>query len=467
MSAPPENAPQVLPRPTALTWAVVALSALYGFFVLVRPAWGLTFCMDDWEQLTRLRQTPWPARWLAIAMEHWPPIMWVLLDVKDRLFGVHHDPFLVWSLCAHVLNVALLARLLHLRTGSEPAAAIAAAAFGLTTHAREVVWWQSCSSWIPGFSLALLGFIALERHRHGRSIVPAALAALLAPMAIGAGIVVGPALAVEAALVLPAGRRLRAAGAVLLAWGLYLALFAFARSGHAVDLYPREGEHVLRALQFFADMIGSGYLGGLVLSPMGRAAHHGLTFALLYAAGIGGALVFSGSEVRRRIISAHVYLGLCFAIVAVSRWSFPPGQATSSRYQYFPALTWTTLVAFGVAAAWRASKRQTLVAAVVALAVLAVGHAGTAFADRQPYSPPIRALHPAYLDRLERAVASAKGPVFDAPLPFPVTQRTTHVSHVLALRAPGLRATYTNVRAAETVAPFLADPVLVDLAREP
>lgn len=461
--APDEASPRAA---TPWIWLVVASSAVYSFFVLVRPAWGLTFVMDDWENLYRVRAGTWPARYFAGQMEHWSPIFWIVFDVRDHLFGLDHDLYLLSNWAVHVLDVALLAHLLRARTGSEPAGALAAAAFGLSTHAREVLWWSSCSSFGTCLAVMLLGFWMLERHRHGGRLAPVALAAFLAPMCMGPGLALGPGLVVEAALVLPRERRARSVLVIGLAWLAYVALFFLAVPRGRPNFFPRDGSELLLALRFMADMLGTGMLGGLFLAPMGSAPRS-LAPALLYAVMVMAGLVLLDRDARRRIVGSHVQLGAYACMLGLTRWSFGPEQATSSRYQYCAVIAWTTLLALGLAPIWRRSPRTTAGVATLLLAALALGHAQAARADRGPYSPAVRAAHPEVIAHLRSAVLGAKAPVFDAGVPYPLAQASTRVAHMAWILAPGNTTVFTNARTPETVEPFLTDPVLRELPWRP
>jgi hypothetical protein len=457
--------PEATKRAPLWTAGAVLVSALYALVTLLLPARGLTFLWDDWQLLARLAHDAHP--WLAPVNEHWKPLYVALFQLEHAAFGGNHTFFLATTFVLHVANVWLLAILLGQRTGDERAAALAAAAFGLTTTYREVLWWAGLGGLALAFAIVVLGFLAFERARE-RESTPWLLVALatvfLAPLAFGSGLALGPALALEGWFLAPSSRRRRLALLPLVPWILYLACYAWVAP-------PATGESVVRSLPrsavFAVDALGLGVVGRNLLVPLpeepASLERLGAALALAYVAVVAAA-AFAFPEERRRLLLAQAFLALLIAPVALTRAHEPPIAAAWSRYQYFPAIAWTTTLALLLTPAFRRESRLAL-AALPLLTVLAFGHARAASEDRRPFAPPPRRDHPEFLRRLASAVAGARGPVYDARLPALLVQPDMNVraSDVLEALAPDLHPAWTRKLTEASWEPYESDPVVARL----
>jgi hypothetical protein len=444
------------------TAAVVFLSALYSAVFVLVPTRALTLFMDDWLLLQREVVTPWPRRWAAMINEHWSPISLAVIDLERVLFGVHAFPYLVVSWAFHVANVFLLARLVRERTGDERVAALAAAAFGLSTAYREALWFLAPIYLILGLTTSILGFLALERHRRegGRaSLALVAASTFAAPLAFGGGLVLAPALAAEALLLDAGAARRRVIAAAFAGLGAYLALYALFAIPDAYFL-AKNAQSFALAARYAVDFVGAGMVGTFFLGPVGGEAHAGPVLAATYAVAVSALALFLPRPERRRLLAAQVHLLLIVLPVAATRWWFR--NPTQSRYEYLLVIPWTTTLAFALAASRRRFPRLDLAAGLV-LALLAVGHARAAADDRSAYAPATRAGDRALVDRLVAvlpAAAKAGAPLYDAPLPPSLGLKGTRVSHLMDVAGRSGTILWTRSRTRETVAPYLGDPLL-------
>jgi hypothetical protein len=455
-------------RAPAHPWlaAATAIAAVYSLVVLVLPTRGLALMGEDWEFLFRVARTPWPGRWIDVAMDHWSPLFFALLELKVRLLGAGSFPFVVWAWANHVLNLYLLGRLALSRTGDERAAAVATALFGVTTQYRAVIWWGfTMTGWAPAFTVTLLGLFAFDRYRKtGRGLVAACAAVFVAPLFMGSGLALGPALALDA-LSLPKKPRRRALGALAVAIALYAAIYVPAQAtSERPKLFPRDAHEVGLAAVYAAKVAGMASAGGVLLAPVEVSADRGVLFLALYVGLVAAAIATAAPEERWGIASLQGILVTVSALIGATRWGFDPIHAAESRYTYPAAMVWVVTLAFLLRAALRRSPRETLGLAAVVLPLLALAHAQAAHDDSGRYSPRTRRDHPIVLAHFVAAVERATGPVYDAHLPDAIVSPATPASCVYALLVPNGKAVFTNWRTPATLAPYTSDPVLEAVA---
>ncbi|MBI3724121.1 hypothetical protein HY251_09245 [bacterium] len=461
-------------RRRALIASPVVASAAYSFLVLLLPARGLTFFWDDWLHLARLAREPAPGRWLAPFQEHWEPLFFLLFDLEHGAFGANHTFFLATTWLIHVVNVFLLSRLLAARTGDERLAAIGAAAFGLTTTYREVLWWAELGAMALTFAIVVLGFLAFERARRGerRFLVLALVAVFTAPLGFSSGLALGPALAAEGWLLAPRERRTALALAPLGAWLLHLAVYALAAQGAPETVahrLPQDASALGSALLLGSNAIGLGVVRRNFVPHVEDGVGSGAGLALAWFAAVVAVAPRLSPGGRRRLVLAQVFLLLLVAPIAATRHAMPPIAGAWSRYQYLPAIAWTSTLALALAPALRRAPRLVLSLAAGGLVALALAHAVAARDDERPFTPTARRPHLALLHRLEAAVRGAPGPVYDAPVSIRVgafgerNAPVSRASDLLAVIAPETSASWTRERTPASLAPLEADPELAPL----
>ncbi len=437
----------------------VAVGILVALVLLVLPMRGATFLWDDWCFLGRALHDPWPRRWLEPEGDHWSPMLFALLELEFRVFGPRHVLFMLLTVAIHALNVFLLERLLAQRTGDAVAGALGATAFAVAVVYREVIWWAELAGLALALTTVLLAFLELQSAGtrgsvSRRTIATVALATFLAPCLHGMGLALGPALALEALVVLPAAGRGRAVLAIATSWVLYLAILREVRLPAATRL-PHDLAESKLAAAWFVSALGEGVAGGALLLP-GSSALGGAVGAALYAAAVGLiACCLEGRE-RRSVLLAQVLPILVLAMVSLKRWS--PGALisaaasgpTASRYEYLPVVGWTVAFSHAIATGLRARPRATGALAGLLLALLAWGHAGRVRND-----PRIRQRNQEgeFIGHLVRAATSAKGPVFDALL-----SDNTRASQLVSVLAPDASVIWTEVATRASLAPYERDP---------
>ena len=261
---------------SALVWLLVpvVLSAIYSFVVLELPARGLTFFLDDWQNLRRFGQgVPLFAALSTPKNEHWNPLFMGFLGLEHAVFGTQHDLYLLATWAIHVLNVFLLTLVLRGRLEDPRVAALGAATFGLADQYREVLWWAELGGMALGLTTILVGFLAMERSRRSGSLVwtvVAAAAALLAPCWIAFGVALGPALLLETFFLEQGARRRTSLAIVGGGLAAYLGLYAVFASRSAGVYFPRVLSEWVLAGKFAVNLVGAGMVGRFFLNPGGE-----------------------------------------------------------------------------------------------------------------------------------------------------------------------------------------------------
>ncbi len=445
------------------TTLAVVLSVLLAVHCYVLPTRELTFLWDDWALLEKCISKPAPARWFAPHMEHWLPAFTALFDAEYRLFGPDAWAFVIVGVLLHLANVVLLATLLRARGHEDGVAAVATAAFGLSTVYREVLWWPTCTSIVIILASVLVGLHTLERAREGgpRWVAAAALVAFVAPAFHGLGLVVAPLLAAEAALALPEGRRRRAAGAILAGLGAYLLLYACFGPARVPARLPATFDELRAATTFLCYGLGVGLVQLGFLVPGAPTPGAAVALSAAYVAIAGVALSFASPRARARVLVAHAFALAALGSVAAARWWWwQPMAMASSRYQYVPAIAWTFLIAAVLDAVAPHRRRLACGAGAALVLLLAAGGVRAAANEPRICAPRFRKDHADFVARLVSATTAAHRPVYDAPLPVAFPDRA---SVLVAIVAPGSRVEWTAAATAESTAPYRADPYLAAL----
>jgi len=414
----------------------VLIAAVYAFFVLLLPARGMTFYWDDWLILDRLAREPRPASWFVPHNQHWAPVAFALIDLEHALFGARHFLYLgvLWAL--HVGDVLLLALLLRAHTQDARAAAIAAALFGTASIWREALWFVTDTPIVLCFFFTLAGFLATARDREEPRLrwkIAACAAIPLAAMSWGGGIALGPALALEASALAPGGERFRRALPAAATWSAFALLYTFVAGRSAGGFLAKTPEQLRGAWLFLVEVIGLG-------------------FALGYAALVALAAFTLPDKERKRLLLVHAWLALLLLPMALTRWYHNDREhnplAAASRYQYLPALAWTTLVALLL----RQRSRPVFGAAALAVLLLAIGHARAAREDRGAFAPWGWRQHGGeWVRALEQAARSGRGPLYDArPPAYVADPREMTASRMVPVIAPDAAPVWTSTRSPET-----------------
>lgn len=365
----------------------------------------------------------------------------------------------------------MLALLLGRRAGDARAGAIGALAFGVVTSYREVLWWACLGGLALGLTIVLVGFLAFEkgRERGGLALVLAGACSFAAPLAIGSGLALGPALALEAWFLGPRERRARLGLAVMGPWLVYVSLYAAIALGSTRERLEHETPRGPGAVVTFAvDSVGLGVVGRTLAleAPAGREELVGFGLAVAYVLGLAVLAWRLEAPARRRLALAQAYLALVIAPVALARSNLGAAAPAWPRYQYFPALAWTTAVALGLAPLWKRWPRASLTSALLVLAGLAAANARAARDETRPFAPRQRALHPDFVRRLVAAARKADGPLWDpelAPLSRELSTFVlppTRASTIVELFAPDAAVVWTSAVTVESLAPYEADPLL-------
>jgi hypothetical protein len=451
------------------TVAATALSALFSFLTLVLPARGLTFLWDDWGFLLVARAAR-ERFYLVNSNEHFKPIFLAAVDLEHVLFGGDHTLYLAVNWAVHVANVFLLAKLLAARAGDERAGAVAAAAFGVATTYREVLFWATGLCHVLSFLFALAAFLALERAlaRGGRWSVAAAAAAVASALAWGGGIVVGPALLLEAWA--RGDRDARARLLVPLAGACVAVVLLYgAFSGPTVEgSLPRTAKDGLMALLFLAELLGLGFVRQVPLLPIGEGWLEAASLSLAYVAVIAALAWVLPKRAARTLLLAQVYFALLLASITLTRWPRAGSAyvwAAHSYYQYWPGLAWTTLVAVLLGEAARRPTRVgrgALAAGALALLPFAIAHARATRRDRNLYTPWARAeLRSAEIVARAVSVArSARGPVYNAPVPAFLAYADVRLREIVTIMDPSVSVTWVGEATTASVAALESDPLL-------
>jgi hypothetical protein len=401
--------------------------------------------------------------------EHWKPLYVALFHTEYAAFGLDHTLYLAVTLVIHAANVFLLARLLARRSGDVRAGAVGALAFGVTTTSREVLWWAGLGGLALSFGFVLAGFLLFERARERGGLATLGVGACVfaAPLAFGSGVALGPAVALEAWWLAPREKRTRLAAIALGSVSAYLILYALVAlpvtSAPIGRIAARE--HWYDVVRFATDSVGLGLVArnALIPVPGGLEASLGLGLALIYAVAIAVVGWIGDSGARVRLLLAQGYLALVIAPLALARAGLPAIGAAFSRYQYFPALAWTTALALGLAPAFRKRPRCALAASLLGLGLVAAFHAQAARRDERTFTPRARARHAELVARLVSAVAAARGPVFDAPLTIGLAFPPTTSRTLVELFAPTAKVEWTQESTDTTLGAFRSDPELREI----
>ncbi|MBI3725326.1 hypothetical protein HY251_15445 [bacterium] len=460
------TAPTVTLVPTEIraplwTAAVVLASAAYAFFVLVLRARGLTFYWDDWIHIDHCLHVPRPTCWLVSTKGMWNPGYVALLDLEYALFGANHTFFLVTTWAIHTGNVFLLARLLGRWTGDDRAAAVATAFFGLSTSWREVLFWAEFGGLALAFAFVLLSLLALDRavERGGRWLLLLGGAVFVGLIFHPIALPIGPLLAVMALRAEGPSRR-SAAGAALVACLVYVLLYLVNKAGGTSPL-PRTPGEVAAAASLFFHLVGSGIVERSWLVPGGESLAFAIAYTSLYVLATAAVMALLRPRERTRVALLQVHVFTYFAFVAVGRFFFVPsfGAATESRYQYAASLAWVATLAFFLAWLARRQPRAALGGAAILALAGSLVHARVADTMGRATSPEKRRDQVVFVHELEEAALSARGPIYDVPLPsiFPDTIRARAIVEIL--HGP-LAVTWTDERTPESIAPYLKRPLL-------
>jgi hypothetical protein len=447
-----------VPHARAWTVALLLASAAVTVICYVLPTRGLTFLWDDWILLEKGVTIAAPGRWFQPHMHHVEPSYFAAFDAMHAIFGARTWGFILVSCAFHLLNVFLMARLLRARTGDERVAAVAAAVFGLSTVYREALWWAGAGGIVLATTLALLGFLALERARTGgdRALLVCGALAFVCPTFNGAGFFLGPVLALDAALTLPRERRIRALVAILLPWVLYGVLLRSIGGSTGARL-PHDLAELRTFLVCGVYGVGLGLVKPALAIQTPDTPGSATALTLVYVVAALGVLPFLPKRQRVQVACAQLLLAGELGAVVLTKWYwwFPEAFA-QSRYQYFPALAWTMLAAAALGAVHAGRRRVLLVAALV------VGGMGwlqvqAAFKETRLCAPPFRVMQADFQRELVAVARSARGPLYDADLPvtFP-----NHASTLVRIIAPEASVVWTSSRTDASIAPYLANEML-------
>jgi hypothetical protein len=457
---------------TAWVAGAVLASAVYSLLVLVLPSSGVTFLWDDWTHLQAIVEKG-PRAILEALNVHWTPIFRGLLALEYGAFGASYMPYLIVNWAIHVGNIFLLARVLGTWAADARAGALAAAAFGVATSYRILFWWPTGASQLICFTFTAAAFMAFESWRaRGQAGLPwKALAAIVgALLSNGAGIAVGPALALDAVVTLPREKNRRVAAAALLVWGLTVIGCVLAveyspegRSPHLGSLFS--SERLIDAGMFSCEAIGLGFVRQVAVLPVSGGPIVGVALAFVYVLVLVILLYALSPVARRRLLLAHAYLVALLLPMAFFKasyvWNDRP-NAAQEHYQYLPGFVWGTALALTVARLSLLSPWIARLGAIGLVVLLGSRHRETAFWDRNYFAPEVRReLHERELvDALVAAVARARGPVYDAPLPRALAWEGTRARDVVAVVAPVVTASWTEEPTAESTAPLVSDVFL-------
>jgi hypothetical protein len=454
-------------RRSAPLWicASTAVSAVYAFFVLVLPAWGLTFLGDDFQILARCEEGR-PRGWFVPFNQHWMPLGIGFLDLQHLVFGNHYQLHVATTWAIHSANVFLLGLLLGARARDDRAGALAALAFGVVTAWRDHFWWAGGQFAFHCFFWLVLALLALERDlEFGGWRRFAAVALALATFAWSAGLTCGPVVALEA-FVLARPRRMRTAATLLAVWGGYVILYLVFAAGNVPSTLPRTREQLGESAIFLAQAIGLGFLRQVpALDDVAPTPLAAASLALLYAALVAFLAWAVDARARARLVLAHVLLAAYLVPVALTRWSHVRSQhpsAMGSQYQYIGALAWTTALALALAPLLRRRPYPTALLVLVLVGFLGERNARAARHDATTFSPTTRRFfhEPEIVAALVSAASVARAPIYDAPLPFYLGFGFTSAREAVLVAAPRTRVTWTKLKEDASVAPYRSDPTL-------
>lgn len=363
-------------RLAASAWLAVALAfTVVAYWPILRSY----FFIDDYFYLYLLRTESLP----AFLFKPWFGHLFALRNAAFaglfRVFDTDPTGYFAAVLLTHLVNVALLFRVLSLQTGSRGLAFFGASLWGTSAvHAETLAWLSVYGHCLVATLLLLVVAQVASIARHEDPIPPAApllwAAALLAgSLAYGVGVllaVVGP---LVIGLMLPAGRLSGAARrplvvvaiAVPLLWILANLLKAGPDPGGIADW--RTLVHVigmrgllLQVTELVAGLVVAG-LTQLWLPPAAAFAGRGAMMALLAGAvalGLALTLARAPRDLRRRAAAWSLVTLAAYGIIAVGRSPmaavFPPDQdLIFPRYHYVAALGITALFCLAGAAIGR------------------------------------------------------------------------------------------------------------------
>ncbi len=334
VAAPP--APRPVPRWSPASAALLLLALILPA-VVYAPITGGFFRTDDFLHLYRIANEGVAAFVLTMHGGHLLMTRNAVFALSAALFGPEPARFFWVVLLTHLLNVALLFRVVHVATGSARLACFGAALWGTLPVQRGTLEWYSVYGHAlvaTGTLAVLLALVHAGRGRPPRTLAPLGWALLLlaAATSFGVGIGIAGAMPVAAWLLLPAGPRRRRVVAGLGALALAIALayvplqqLSIARHGGIPSYaYLRMDPSLWwMPLRMLLDLLAAGMAavaggvaGGRLATGWNLAAAAGLLAGLL------AALVRGGRSTRRTILAGLLLAAAGYAVIAAGRAPF-------------------------------------------------------------------------------------------------------------------------------------------------
>jgi hypothetical protein len=318
-----------------------------------------------------------------------------------QLFGTDTRWYFVSMLVTHLINVALLFRVIRHLTRSPRLACLGATLWGTCPLSEGALGWYAVYGHVLVTTIFLWLFLQLiligEGKPPGRSAPWVwALLLLAASTSFGVGIAVTLVFPLVARLILPPtpqrGRLVAVAiGVALVVVGLYFGLHRLAadlydagRTGpsQVALLFANLGRYARVAL-LFLNLVGFG-VSNLLLGSLAAWAPYGSALSIAALALYGAALVAvlaRGTAALRRYLVATLLVGVaCYAVIAAGRVVYFNNLSAlllqATRYHYLASLPFAVglCLVLSQLQAWRPLGRSTANAIVAAwIAATAIG----------------------------------------------------------------------------------------------
>jgi hypothetical protein len=351
------------PRATTVLASLPYLGVALGLTLLVyRPLTGAYFIADDWLTLQRLANGELARLLIEPSGDHVYVARNLVWGVLWKLFGGDPQPYFVFVLGLHLLNVALLFLLLRRLCDGDRIACFGAAVWGTSPLAEGALGWLSCFGHAMVATLILVVLLDLARVVDGGRSVGVSHALwwsgllVVASTCFGVGIGIALAFPVVVWLLLGDQTSPGARACILLLPAVIYAGYVGIHQWHAA-LYG-SGAEASRAAAFarahdwrnvlgmFRHLVAAG-AGELVLGfavPFDRyptAPGVFVAAALLFATAAMVAYWMAPRAVRRWMLAVVVLTAAAYGIIAAGRGaivSFVPAYGNTIRYHYVAAM---------------------------------------------------------------------------------------------------------------------------------
>jgi len=318
-----------------------------------------------------------------------------------HLFGTHAGWYFALALLTHLVNVALLFRIIRVLTRSPRLACLGATLWAVAPLNEGALGWYSVYGQVLVATIFLwlllrLGSMGAQRMPGRAAPWGWALLLLAASTSFGVGIAVTLVFPLLALLLLPSAPGRARFVAVLVVVALAVVALYVGLHQLAAHLYPTPGASRLNLLlanaaqwrpvaTLLLQLLGFG-LHQLLLGPFGAYAPYGGALSIAVNAAFAALLVTAfaraAAPVRRQLVACLLVCVACYAIIAAGRvayiQSFKDFLPQVARYHYLAPLPLAVALCLALAQLqrWRPLPRPARDGLLAAwLAVMAIGWA--------------------------------------------------------------------------------------------